>query len=185
MYHDILLALWFLLPAAAANVAPILSAALPFLKHWNAPIDGGKTFRGKEVLGTHKTWRGLISGMVVATLVLWIQQLLVGQTEWAQFVAHTVNYASLPTLLLGPLFALGALGGDALESFFKRQRGIKSGGTWVPFDQLDYVVGGLIVSLPFVILSPLQYLWAVAVWFLMHLFASYIGWLVGLKKQPI
>lgn len=185
MYHDILFALWFLLPAAAANVAPILSAAIPFLKQWNAPIDGGRTFRGKELFGSHKTWRGLISGMIVATAVLWIQQMLVGHTEWAHYIADGVNYASLPTLLLGPLFAVGALGGDALESFFKRQRGIKSGGTWVPFDQIDYIIGALLVSLPFVILSPSRYIWALVIWFLMHLFASYVGWRVGLKKQPI
>lgn len=185
MYNDILFALWFLLPAAAANVAPILSAAIPLLKRWDAPIDGGRTLRGKEVLGAHKTWRGLVSGMIVATVVLWAQQALVSHTSWAHSITSGVDYASLPTLLLGPLFAIGALGGDALESFFKRQRGIKSGGTWVPFDQVDYIIGALLVSLPFVVLSPSRYVWALVIWFLMHLFASYVGWLVGLKKQPI
>lgn len=185
MLHDITFALWFLLPAACANVAPILTAPLPVIKKWSTPIDGGRTFRGKELLGSHKTWRGLVSGMVAATMILWLEQLAVAHFDWAQTLVGDVHYAALPTLILGPLFAIGALGGDALESFFKRQRGIKSGGSWVPFDQLDYIVGSVIVSLPFVILAPLNYVWILVVWFVIHLAASYTGWLVGLKKDPI
>lgn len=185
MTQDILLAFWFLLPAAIANAAPVFGAAIPFFKKWNAPIDGGRTFKGERLFGAHKTWRGLISGIIAATVVLWLQQLLVGNASWAQYLAGPIDYATLPTLLLGPLFALGALGGDAVESFFKRQRGIKSGGTWIPFDQIDYIIGAIIVTLPFVILSPAQYLWMLIIWFIMHLLFSYAGWIMGLKKKPI
>lgn len=185
MLHDIALAFWFLLPAAIANAAPVFGTVIPFVKHWNAPIDGGRSFRGERIFGAHKTWRGLISGIIAATLVLWLQQLLVEHTAWAQYLAGPVDYAALPILLLGPLFAIGALGGDAIESFFKRQRGIKSGGTWIPFDQIDYIIGAILVSLPFVILSIPQYIWMLIVWFVMHLLFSYTGWLMGLKKQPI
>lgn len=185
MTQDILLALWFLLPAAIANAAPVFGTVIPYLKNWEAPIDGGHMFRGERIFGPHKTWRGLTSGVIAATIVLWIQQLLFESANWAQYLAGPVDYASLPTLLLGPLFAIGALGGDAVESFFKRQRGIKSGGTWIPFDQIDYIVGAIIVSLPFVVFNPAQYLWMLIVWFIMHLLFSYAGWVAGLKKTPI
>lgn len=185
MLQDIAFAFWFLLPAAVANMVPVFSAALPGLKNWTAPIDGGRTFRGHALLGPHKTWRGLLSGMVAATFVLWVQQLAYTHSEWAQFAAGSVDYALLPTLILGPLFAIGALGGDAVESFFKRQRGIKSGGAWIPFDQIDYILGAIVVSLFVVIASPSEYLWMILVWFVMHLLVSYIGWLLGLKKDPI
>lgn len=185
MIYDILFALWFLLPAAAANVAPVLTAPIPLLKKWNTPIDGGRTFNGKEIFGTHKTWRGLISGMIFATLALWIQQLAYQHTGWAHALSGDVDYALLPLFLLGPMFGLGALGGDAIESFFKRQRGIKSGHAWVPFDQIDYIIGAIIVSLPFTIATLAQYGWMLVIWFIMHLLFSYLGWLVGLKKQPI
>jgi len=185
MLQDILLAIWFLLPAAVANAAPIIAAKLPALKALDAPLDGGKMWRGQRVFGSHKTWRGLLAGIVAATLVLWIQQLLVVHTDWADIFTAQVDYATLPVLLLGPAFAIGALGGDAIESFFKRQKGIKSGKTWVPFDQLDYIIGSVLVSLFFVILTPLQYLWIFVIWFLMHLIASYIGYRIGLKDSPI
>jgi len=185
MIQDILFAIWFLLPAAMSNAVPILAAAIPFLKKFDAPIDAGKTWRGYRLLGPHKTWRGIISGIIIATIALWVQQMLFNHFEWAQYLAGDVNYAALPVLILGPLFAIGALGGDAIESFFKRQKNISSGGAWVPFDQLDYIIGSVIVSLFFVILPPLQYVWIFVVWFLGHLLASYIGYKLGLKKDPI
>jgi CDP-2,3-bis-(O-geranylgeranyl)-sn-glycerol synthase len=185
MFHYLLFALWFLLPAAAANVAPILSTKLPGLSHWNAPLDGNKKFCGKHIFGPHKTWRGIVSGMVVATIVFGLEHLLISYYGWAQLLIKGVNYHHLPVLILGPLFGLGALGGDAIESFFKRQNNIPSGYSWIPYDQLDYVVGGILVTLPFVILSALQYVWIIAVWFVMHLLASYVGWLIHLKERPI
>jgi len=185
MAQDILFAIWFLLPAAVANMVPIFAAAIPVLKKYDAPIDGGKTWRGHELLGPHKTWRGIIAGVIFATLVLWVQQLLAANFAWTDLVTDSVDYAALPVLILGPLFAIGALGGDAIESFFKRQRNIKSGGSWVPFDQLDYIIGSVLVSLFFVILTPMQYVWIFIVWFILHLLASYLGYLVGLKKDPI
>jgi CDP-2,3-bis-(O-geranylgeranyl)-sn-glycerol synthase len=185
MIEDVLFAIWFLLPAAAANMIPILVAAVPALKKYDAPIDGGRSWRGHRLLGPHKTWRGIIAGIITATVVLWVQQLLVHEYAWAQGVAQGVDYAALPLFILGPLFAIGALGGDAIESFFKRRLNIASGGTWIPFDQVDYIIGSILISLFFVVLSPVQYIWMLAVWFVMHVLASYIGYLLGLKKQPI
>lgn len=184
MLRDILFALWFLLPAAAANAAPVFAAAIPFLKKFDAPLDGGKTFRGRQLLGPHKTWRGIVAGIVVATVVIWLQTLLFSHFTWARYMADDVNYTRLP-LLLGPLFALGALGGDAIESFFKRQRGIRSGGTWVPFDQLDYIIGSILVSLFFVTLPLVEYVWLFVIWFVAHIIASCIGYRLGLKQDPI
>lgn len=185
MTQDILFAIWFLLPAALANAAPIFAAALPGLKKFDAPMDGGKKWRGHELLGPHKTWRGIIAGCIVSTLVLWMQVELIAQFEWAQYMADGVEYSKLPILVLGPLFALGALGGDAVESFFKRQKNIKSGGKWIPFDQLDYIIGSVLVSLFFVILRPQQYVFIFIIWFVMHVVASFIGYKLGLKKDPI
>jgi hypothetical protein len=182
---EVLFALWFFLPAGIANVSPILVANVPLLKAWGAPIDLHRTFRGQRLLGSHKTWRGLIVGIVMATFVLWLQQLLVRHTGWAQSLANQVNYAALPTLVLGPLFALGALGGDAIESFFKRQRRMPPGQGWFPFDQTDYIIGGAIAAAPFVHLRFLQYVWLLLLWLTVHVIASYIGYLTGLKERPI
>lgn len=185
MFKTILFALWFFAPAGMANVTPILVAKLPWLHKFEAPIDLGLMYRGKRVFGAHKTWRGLITGVVMATATLALQQYLVAHFAWAQSLTAQVDYQQLPTLILGPLFGLGALAGDAIESFFKRQRNIPPGHGWFPFDQTDYIIGGAIATMPFVQLSILQYVWLILLWLLIHMLASYLGFLVGLKERPI
>lgn len=184
MLKDITFALWFVLPAAVANVTPIFAAHLPILKNWNAPVDGGRQYKGKDLFGEHKTWRGIITGVLAAALVFALQQHAYETYEWARTVSSGVEYAALP-LVLGPLFGLGALGGDAAKSFLKRRRNIEAGKTWFPFDQLDYILGAILISLPFVVLPLRYYAWMLLIWFLIHLVASYIGWLLHLKDDPI
>lgn len=182
---DIGFAIWFFLPAGAANMVPIFAARIPALRRFDAPMDGGHSFRGKRIFGDHKTWRGLIAGMLVATIVLGLQQLLVQHTSWAANLTANVDYAMLPLLLVGPLFGLGALGGDAIESFFKRQHNVAPGHGWFPFDQIDYIIGGALATAPFVQLEFNQYALIIVFWLLAHIVFSYIGYILKLKERPI
>lgn len=185
MLKDLFFALWFFLPAAIANVTPIFAANISWLKKYDYPMDCNKTFRGIRIFGSHKTWRGLFVGIVFATVTLWLQQLAVEHSGTVADWTSQVDYATLPVLILGPLFGLGALLGDAIESFFKRQRGVKPGDGWFPFDQIDYIVGGAIASIPFIQLSILQYIWLIFIWLVVHVVASFIGYKLGLKDKPI
>ena len=182
---DILFALWFFLPAGVANATPILAMHIPLIKKLDHPMDFGKTYRGQRVFGPHKTLRGLITGMIASTFMLLIQQQLYGDFQWAVTLAQQIDYATLPVWLLGPLFGFGALAGDAIESFFKRQRNIEPGAGWFPFDQTDYIIGGALVTMPFVQISLFQYGWMLLVWLGIHIIASYIGYKLHLKARPI
>lgn len=164
---------------------PIVAAKVPGLRKYNAPIDMGMTFRGKRVFGAHKTWRGLVSGIIIATLALWGQQELIGHSAWLREWTSQVNYLTLPLWIVGPLFGIGALGGDAIESFFKRQRGVAPGRGWFPFDQTDYIIGGALLTAPFIQLRFWQYVQLLVIWLVVHLIASYIGYLLHLKERPI
>lgn len=185
MFKDLFFAIWFFIPAGIANMIPIFAARITQLKHFDTPIDFGKSFRGKRIFGAHKTWRGLIAGIIASTIVLWLQQLTVYHFGWLQHWTDRVDYAHLPTPVLGPLFAIGALGGDAIESFFKRQRGIAPGKGWFPFDQTDYIIGAAITSMPFVSLSILEYLALIMIWLVIHVVSSATGYLIGVKESPI
>lgn len=185
MIHDILFALWFFLPAGVANLVPVFAAHIPGLKRLDAPLDFGMTFRGKRVFGDHKTWRGLVVGIIMAIFVLWIQQLLFEHSAWVRGLASDVNYHDLPVVAMGALFGLGALGGDAIESFFKRQRNIAPGKGWFPFDQTDYIIGGAVATMPFVTLTVGQYLWLGVLWLGVHVTSTVIGYHLGLKERPI
>lgn len=183
--HEIFFALWFFLPAGIANMMPIFAAHWPLLKKYEYPMDFGLTFRGKRVFGSHKTMRGLIVGIIFATLTLWLQQLAYMNIGWVSDWVTYVDYSALSVLVLGPLFAIGALLGDAVKSFFKRQVGVSPGESWFPFDQIDYIVGGAIATWAFVPLSFWQYVLLICIWFCLHLIATTVGYLLGLKDKPI
>lgn len=168
-------AFWFFLPAGIANAAPLFACRLPGLKHWNTPIDFGKTWRGQPLFGTNKTWRGLIFGTIIAALVGFIQYRVITNS------IESISFILVTTAAMG----FGALAGDAIESFFKRQVGVKPGEKWFPFDQIDYIIGGLLAVAPFVSLSLDDVLRVGILYFGLHLVVSYIGYLIGFKKAPI
>ena len=183
--HDSFFAIWFFLPAGIANMMPIFAARWPIVKNYEWPMDFGLCFRGKRIFGSHKTVRGLIVGIIFATLTLWLQQLAAQHINMLRPWINHVDYMTLNVLVLGPLFALGALLGDAIESFFKRQIGIAPGDGWFPFDQIDYIVGGAIATWAFVSLSLKQYLLLIFIWFCLHIISTTIGFMLGLKDKPI
>lgn len=185
MSHHAFFALWFFLPAGIANMTPIIVAQVPALQHFKAPLDGGLQYRKKRIFGDHKTWRGLLSGVVVAILVIWLQYLLFRHEAWARTVSVPLSYGSAKILWLGFLLGLGALLGDALESFLKRQYNVAAGDSWFPFDQLDYIIGGLLLATIYVRLPAPDYGWIIVIWFGMHMAFSYFGYALKLKDKPI
>ena len=184
--YTILAAIWFFMPAGIGNAAPIFAARLPWLRRLDAPIDLGMSWRGARLLGDHKTWRGLVAGVALATLTLWIEQLLIRNVPlFEPFVAIVPGFTALPLFILGPLLGLGALLGDAVESFFKRRRGTQPGETWFPLDQIDYILGAIVASLVVVRLSLGVYIAAIVLWPAVHIVSSYVGYLFRLKDSPI
>ena len=69
------------------------------------PIDNGQTLWGKRALGDHKTWRGLLAGIVAGALVFEAQR-LVYEAELARDLAP-IEYSAHP-LVPGLLMGLGA-----------------------------------------------------------------------------
>lgn len=182
--NDILFALWFFLPAGIANVVPVIIAKAPLFSAWQTPVDFGYKLRNKPILGPHKTIRGLTIGILAGFLIFALQVQAFESYSWAREASSDLDYSEL-SLWLGILLAFGALFGDLVKSFFKRQMNVASGKSWFPFDQLDYIVGGLVFSSIFVDLEAGQYILIIIVWFLLHLITSYLGYLTKFKRDPI
>jgi CDP-2,3-bis-(O-geranylgeranyl)-sn-glycerol synthase len=182
--NDVLYALWFFVPAGFANATPIVVAKWPLLRDWQTPLDFGRTYRGKRIFGDSKTWRGVVCAAVIGLILFAVQQKLAAHLESFSAYLRAVNYTTLP-LITGLLLGVGALLGDAAESFFKRQRAIAPGGSWFPFDQLDYIFGACLLVAPVVILPFRIYVLIIVVWLLMHLLFAFIGYLLHLKERPI
>ncbi|RPH55047.1 MAG: CDP-archaeol synthase [Acidobacteria bacterium] len=124
-FHAIQL-LYFMVPAYAANMTPPFAK---YLRHWNRPIS-------RRCLGSHKTVLGFTVGVLAAVGSTFVQS----RIAWS---GSMTSYDQWP--VLGLLFGLGAMGGDSVKSFIKRRIGIPPGRPWIPFDQLDFVLGALTV----------------------------------------
>lgn len=141
----LLQALWFILPMGLANMMPVFGKRL--LPWFSWPVDGGKQWRGRPIFGAHKTWRGLLLGVLVGWLVFVIQQSLFERSSFVRLLS-LFDYHEI-SAWLGVLMGLGAVLGDLIKSFFKRRRNIPAGANWFPWDQLDFVIGGTLLAVPF------------------------------------
>ncbi len=185
MIKDLLFVLYFFAPVGLANMVPPILSKVAFLKDLNFPIDFNYQLRGKPIFGSHKTWRGLIGGVIVAILVLWLEVYIFDHSHFIQSITpKDINYRTLPVLLLGFLFGVGALMGDAVESFFKRQIGIESGKSLFFFDQTDYIFGAILTTFWIVSLDLRRYILLVISFFMLHVVFSLIGYLIKVKNSP-
>ena len=172
MWYILADALWFILPAYVANSAAIDVSAIPSLKKYSTPIDGCKTFRGRRILGDGKTWRGLAGGVATGTIFRAIQTTIEASLNWP--LVHM-------TVTLAFFISLGALTGDMVKSFFKRQAGLKRGAP-VPFvDQLDYIVGAFVFSLPWVPFDLVRFILVVLLTIQLNVLANLIAYKIRIK----
>lgn len=180
----ILSLIWLFLPAGIANMAPIFASKIPWLAQLEFPMDFNVKFRGKRVFGPHKTIRGLVAGIIFGIITVWAQRELYAQSEFIRTLSF-LNYSTVNILLIGTLLGAGALIGDAIESFFKRQCNIPSGKSWFPFDQIDYIVGAALFIAPIYTLQVLEYVLVLITFFILHVLFTFIGYNMKLKKDPI
>lgn len=154
-------ALKFIFPAYCANAVPVIAGG-------GQPMDFGKNFfDGKPVFGKNKTFRGFFIGLAVGVMV--------GLAECAVF-----DYP----FLFSVLSPLGALCGDLAGAFLKRRLGIAPGDLLLVVDQVDFVVGAILFSLPFAIVS-----WELAVAVMVitppiHLLTNFVAYKLKMKKNP-
>ncbi|HEX6641274.1 MAG TPA: CDP-archaeol synthase [Thermoanaerobaculia bacterium] len=165
--REIAEAIYVFLPAGVANATP------PLLTRFLGPgraIDGGRQWRGRPLLGAHKTWQGLIGGSCAGIATFALQRRFDGLDVPMSF---------------GIAISVGALAGDLVKSFVKRRLAVVPGRSWFPFDQIDYVIGGLAAGALFVQFPPVIIAATIAAYFVLHLVVSAIGYALGIKTAPI
>ena len=154
--------LYFMAPAYVANMAP------PFVRYWkgwNRPIS-------RRWLGEHKTVIGFGIGVLAAVMVTFIQ----ARAAWeGALVAHEDWGA------LGLRFGVGAMAGDVAKSLLKRRLGIAPGDPWIPWDQLDFVLGALALvgaqaALSWVDLATILLLSVAG-----HVLVNHLGYRLGIR----
>jgi CDP-2,3-bis-(O-geranylgeranyl)-sn-glycerol synthase len=165
----ILQIIWFFLPAYAANMA----ASIFKIKFLDRPIS-------EKLFGSHKTYSGFVIGTILAILVSILQKILF---QFYFFQKISILDYSENFLLIGLLLGFGALFGDTIKSFFKRRIGIEPGKKWIPFDQIDYTCGAILLS--FFLWQPSFGFILVSIIFnlLMHILFNYLGFWLGIRKS--
>jgi len=152
-------ALLFIGPSYVANAAPLLFGG-------GNPLDGGRNFvDGKRIFGSHKTVRGFFAGVIAGTIM---------------GVAESLVDSNL--LLGGFMIALGAVLGDLLGAFVKRRLKMKPGSPFPVVDQLDFVLGGLILGSLIFPMSWAAILLVVLATPPIHLGTNFGAYRLGIKK---
>lgn len=175
---NIIALLYFMVPAYAANMAPVL--AMGILKWLAVPVDFNARFMGKPLFGKHKTWRGIVVGTAAGMLVFLAQKWLF---RFSFFSGNSIIDYSSAALWVGFLLAVGALAGDLVKSFFKRRVGVKPGMPWIPLDEIDYSIGA--IAFASIIFFPG---WAEAAAIviasaLLHIAANHFAFYTGIRKE--
>jgi CDP-2,3-bis-(O-geranylgeranyl)-sn-glycerol synthase len=156
-------ALLFIFPAYCANAIPVITGG-------GRPIDLGKRFSdGKPIFGKNKTSRGFFSGLAVGTAVGLIESLV-------------FDY----NILFGLFLSLGALFGDLVGAFIKRRLGLAPGDLLPIVDQVDFIVGAILFSVP-ICLPTLSWQLIIAVLIItppVHLLTNFAAYKLGLKSNP-
>ncbi len=130
---------WLMIPALVPNSAAVLFGG-------GKPMDFGRSWRGKRVLGDGKTWRGFFggaaSGVVLGLVLMGVAELLDAQDDW--------GYGSWPSSLCVVLsLAFGSMLGDSAGSLIKRRLDISRGKKAPVLDQYNFVLGAVVMVLVF------------------------------------
>ena len=173
-------AVYFMLPAYVSNLSGLAFGG-------GKPVDGGKNWSdGRRIIGNGVTWKGFFNGTVLGTLVGVVLGII--GTFYGDLSALTGGVIDLHVygsiiggLILGFLMAFGALSGDLVGSFLKRRMGLQSGEPAPFMDQLDFVLGALILSLLVVRINWSLFIIIVVLSLVLHLGANTIAYLLGIK----
>ena len=165
--------LWFLLPAYFADMAPVFANMI--FKKKAQPIDFGR-----NLFGNHKTYRGFISGIILALLIIYMQSYLTNFNFFRE--TSIIDYRNINLMLFGLLFGFGSMLGDLIKSFFKRRLNIKPGSRFIPFDQIDYLLGTFLL-LSFVYFPGWKFfVYSIIVTFFANIIVNYIGYYLRIRE---
>lgn len=137
--ETVLAGVWLMLPALIPNSAAVLWGG-------GTPMDFGRSWRGKRILGDGKTWRGFFGGALTGALfgVLQIGLASSSGTE------NTWGFGEWPdALAIVLILSFGSMIGDSAGSFIKRRFDIGRGDKAPVLDQYNFVVSAILLALLF------------------------------------
>ena len=148
------------------------------------PLDMGKTDKnGVRWIGDGVTWRGLVGGTLLGTLVGAIQGYFGADllSLYGDVIVTPIAVGISNGIIIGFLLAFGALIGDAAGSFLKRRLGIGRGKPAPILDQIDFLVVALLFASLVVKFTWEFVIIAIILTIIIHLIANTGAYLLGMK----
>jgi len=156
-----------------------------YIANSSAMLFGGKTpidlnikfIDGRPIFGKGKTFKGTAIGIIIGTfsaiLVNFLFPSITGQI--------TTNF-----ILLGFALSIGAVLGDMAGSFFKRRNNIPRGNEILFLDQLDFVIGAMLLGALTTYYIPGFYevFLIAAATIIIHKITNFLAFKIKLKKVP-
>ena len=160
--NDLLIAIYVAVPAYVANSTPVVLGG-------GAPIDRGREFvDGRRLLGTNKTVKGFAYGLLFGSVAA---------------LAEAILFRNYLLVLAGILASLGALLGDLFGAFLKRRLDILPGHPLPVVDQLDFILGALVLTSPLLNVTMGAVLILVIATVPIHLLSNVVAYMLRLKKR--
>lgn len=160
--NDLLIAIYIAIPTYVANSTPVLLGG-------GTPIDRGRKFvDGRPILGTNKTMKGFTYGFLLGSMAA---------------LAEAVLFRNYLLMLAGIVASLGALLGDLFGAFLKRRLDIPPGHPLPVVDQLDFILGALLLTSPVLNVTLGAVLILVIATIPIHLFSNAVAYMLRLKRR--
>ena len=160
--NDLLIAIYIAIPTYVANSTPVVLGG-------GAPIDRGREFvDGRRLLGTNKTVKGFAYGLLFGSVA---------------GLAEAILFRNYLLVLAGILASLGALLGDLFGAFLKRRLDILPGHPLPVVDQLDFILGALVLTSPLLNITMGAVLILVIATVPIHLLSNAVAYMLRLKKR--
>ena len=192
MYDPLHCGLFLILAFVLAGLLHSLWMKNRFSQTLAIPLDGGRMFRGRPILGENKTLRGFVVMIPAAALafaaiavLISLPQALPPATLWQLTPA---GYAAL-----GAWAGFGFMAGELPNSFVKRQLGILPGqapasrltrAICFTVDHVDSIVG-MLVAVTLAVHTPwTTWLWVLILGPSIHLIFSWWLYRMGVKGRP-
>ena len=170
---------YFFWPAYIANAIPPLLQKVNFL---DKPIDNNKKLWGMPILGSHKTWRGLIAELLACSLFTEFFFFLNSYYRLGVYEALNFHFSQYNGLIFGLWLGLGIAFGDISFAFIKRRLRLRPGFPFIPFDQTNYVLGACLFIEPMLHLGLIFWSTLFVLTFVIHIVFNRLGYNLGLHK---
>ena len=146
-----------------------MANSTPVLLGGGAPIDRGRKFLdGRPLLGTNKTVKGFTYGFLLGSVAA---------------LAEAVLFRNYLLVFVGIFASLGALLGDLFGAFLKRRMDIPPGHPLPVVDQLDFILGALLLTFPVLNVTLGAALILVMATIPIHLVSNAVAYMLRLKKR--